>query len=420
MIILATTYAVNPNKGSEDGMGWNFVLQIARYNKVIAITRKNNEEAICKYMEEHPSVLYENITFKYFDLPYWMRFWKRKEKGAMLYYYLWQLFIPLFILTRKLQFDIVHNVNFHNDWTPSFLWVTGKPLVWGPIGHHPIIKNEFLKDYSWKIRFKNKINWVIKNTFWKLDPFLKLTKWQAKKIICMNSSVLEKIKGIEKKHIILPSVGSELNTVNEIKRKSNFEVLSIGRLVPLKGFDLTIKSFNEFLKTLSYKDKVKAKLTIVGSGTQDLFYKEMVVKLGIEKQVEFISWINREDLKEIYNRASIFLFPSHEGAGMVVSEALSYGLPVVTLNNCGPGEFITKKSGISVEQTSYKETITKLSDAILTLFHDKDKLQKMSKNACKQHENYFSWDRKGDLLHCIYNEIKLSRVVVNKKQMVTN
>ena len=36
--ILASAYAVNPYKGSEDGTGWQWVLQIARHQKVIAIT----------------------------------------------------------------------------------------------------------------------------------------------------------------------------------------------------------------------------------------------------------------------------------------------------------------------------------------------------------------------------------------------
>ena len=40
--ILITAYAVNPYKGSEDGTGWNMIQEIAKYNNVIAITRKNN------------------------------------------------------------------------------------------------------------------------------------------------------------------------------------------------------------------------------------------------------------------------------------------------------------------------------------------------------------------------------------------
>ena len=46
--IVATCYAINPYKGSEDAMGWNFVIQIARFNKVYAVTRENNKTAIEK------------------------------------------------------------------------------------------------------------------------------------------------------------------------------------------------------------------------------------------------------------------------------------------------------------------------------------------------------------------------------------
>ena len=137
--ILATTYAVNPYKGSEDGMGWNYVLQIAKNNKVIAITRENNQKAIEKYMDEHPNVLYKNIAFLYFDLPYWMRWWKKGGRGAMLYYWMWQKGVIGFVTKQNLTFDIAHNLNFHNDWTPSYLWKLGKPFVWGPVGHHPLI-----------------------------------------------------------------------------------------------------------------------------------------------------------------------------------------------------------------------------------------------------------------------------------------
>ena len=51
--IIATAYAINPYKGSEDGMGWNFTLQIARFNKVIVITRENNRGYIEKYISEN-------------------------------------------------------------------------------------------------------------------------------------------------------------------------------------------------------------------------------------------------------------------------------------------------------------------------------------------------------------------------------
>lgn len=59
-------------------MGWNFVYQIARFRKVFVVTRENNKTHIEKYMKENPDPLYQNMNFLYFDLPYWMRFWKKE------------------------------------------------------------------------------------------------------------------------------------------------------------------------------------------------------------------------------------------------------------------------------------------------------------------------------------------------------
>ena len=414
MKILATTYAVNPYKGSEDGMGWNFILQIARFNEVITVTRKNNRENIETYMKENPSELYKNITFLYFDLPYWMRFWKRGNKGALIYYYLWQMTIPLFIKKKNISFDITHNVNFHNDWTPSFLWGLGKPMVWGPIGHHPYISPTFLKKYSKKVQLKNKLTWFTKNLFWKLDPFLMLTKWNAKKIISMNSEVATKLKGIKHKEIIMPSVSSEKQTY-KTKEKNYFNILSVGRLIPLKGFDLTIQSFHTFLSTLQEEEKKQVTLTIVGSGSHESFYKKLVLDLGLEKSVKFISWIKRENLKKIYQNASLFLFPSHEGAGMVVSEALSFGLPVISLDNCGPGEFINDTCGIKVEQKNYSQTVNQLAEGITNLYTNKNTRLKLSQGAIKHFDTNFNWNLKGNKLNDIYLE-----VLKTKKSSKTN
>ena len=52
--ILATVYSVNPYKGSEEAMGWNYVYQAARYQQIIAVTRENNRGPIEQYMAENP------------------------------------------------------------------------------------------------------------------------------------------------------------------------------------------------------------------------------------------------------------------------------------------------------------------------------------------------------------------------------
>ncbi|SIS64661.1 glycosyltransferase family 4 protein [Chryseobacterium gambrini] len=404
--ILATCYAINPYKGSEDAMGWNFVYQIARFRKVFVVTRKNNKTHIEKYMKENPDPLYQNMNFLYFDLPYWMRFWKKGGRGALLYYYLWQRGIVSFVKKQKVDFDIAHNVNFHNDWTPSFLWKLKKPLVWGPVGHHPLIPKQYLKDYSQKYFLKDRLTWMVKNFFWKLSPSLKKTVQHSNHIWCMNSGVPEKLKVKKDQYSLYPSVASEdFYQKDEVAVKSDFAVISVGRFVPLKGFDLTIRSFIQFISALSEEEKAKCKLILVGTGEQKQFYKDLIQQNNADNYIEIIEWIDRRELMKMYEKASVFLFPSHEGAGMVVPEALSFGLPVVCLQNEGPGEFITEKCGFTVPQQEYDQTVTELSDALMKLFSDKDLQHKMSIEARKHYLDRFSWEKRGDHLNTIYNQI---------------
>ena len=403
--ILATCYAVNPYKGSEDGMGWNFVNQIARFNKVIAITRENNQPAIEKFMAENPNELYKNITFLYFDLPYWMRFWKKGGRGAMLYYYMWQRGIVSFIKKQNLNFDIAHNVNFHNDWTPSFLYKLEKPMVWGPIGHHPIIPNQYLKPYSIKYLIIDRATWLVKKMFWNLSFSLKKTVKNADHILCMNTGVPSVLEFKNQSFSIQPSVATEDFFEGKITKKEGFKVISVGRFVPLKGFDLTLNSFIKFLYSLSVSERENCRLTLVGTGPEKEFYQKIIAENKVEKYVEIIEWIDRKELMKLYEKASVFLFPSHEGAGMVVAEAMSFGLPVVCLNNEGPGEFVTTNCGFAVPQLDYNNTVSELKDSLQKLFFDKELLYKMSLGARKQFEERFTWNSRGEHLKNIYKKL---------------
>ena len=403
--ILATTYAVNPFKGSEDGMGWNFIYQIARYNKVIAITRKNNQAEIIRYMSENPDPIYDNINFLFFDLPKWAMFWKKGSRGALLYFYLWQRFVLNYIKKQKLNYDIVHNVNFHNDWTPSYLWKLGKPFVWGPIGHHPGISKEYLKSYSNKYYIKDRLTSLVKSFFWNFSFSLKKTKLYAKHIFCMNKSVPLNLKLTEGNYSITPSVATQDFGYVPKDSPDKFTVISAGRLVPLKGFDLTIKAFSKFVSVLSPNKKQKCELIIVGDGPELNNYKQMVKDLDMEDYVRFINWMDRSNLMNLYKQSSVFMFPSHEGAGMVVAEALSFGLPILCLDNCGPGEFIDSNCGIAVSYSDYDQTIKELYYGLSILFNSPNLYKSMSINARKRFESRFHWDVRGEEFRKVYMSI---------------
>lgn len=404
--ILTTVYSVNPYKGSEDAMGWNYVMQIARHYKVYAVTRENNRPAIEQYMIDFPNDLYANIHFLYYDLPYWMRFWKSGKRGAMLYYLMWQAGMPSFVTRQNIAFDLVHNLNFHNDWTPSYLWKLKKPFVWGPIGHHPKIPIQYLRNQSFFDFAKDRFRWGVKNYFWRVSPAFRKSLQHADYIWCMNSDVNKFIDLSQIKHHVSASVAAHdegMHALRNIERP--FSLLSAGRLVSLKGFDLTVRSFLRFLASLTPSEQKECKLFIIGSGPQENLLREFVKEAKAEDNVVFIKWMDRKELMQYFRKASVFIFPSHEGAGMVVPEALSFGLPVICLDNCGPGEMIDETCGYIVPEDNYDNTVLRLSEAIQELYRNPAHRESMSANARLRYESHFRWNQRGDKLHEIYSTI---------------
>jgi len=95
-----------------------------------------------------------------------------------------------------------------------------------------------------------------------------------------------------------------------------------------------------------------------------------------------------EQLRDLYNTADIFLFPStHEGFANVVLEAAACGLPILGLNRTSMPEFVTDgNEGFLAE--NYQELKIRLEH----LIENEDLRKQMGRNARKRAEE-FRWDR---------------------------
>ncbi|MBQ0768224.1 MAG: glycosyltransferase family 4 protein [Bizionia sp.] len=401
--ILMTAYDIDPYRGSESATGWNFVLQGARFNKVIAVTRENNQASIDSYIEKF-RIDTTNIKFYYYDLPYYLRFWKKGARGSAIYFYLWQMWLPLFVKIRKIKFDIAHNVNFHADAFPTFLWVLGKPTVWGPINHNEKIPKEYL--LSKKEFIKDRIKWIVKTVNWKLDPFLYLAKKRCAIIIGGNSSVQKRLSIPKEKFVQLTQVASSIqNDRNTNKDDKCFDVIIVGRFLTIKSFDIAILAFEDFYNNLSEQERKGVKLSIIGDGPIDL--KEICLKLNSKNQIDFHGWVDKREMDSFYQKSNVFVFPSHEGAGMVVVEALANALPIVCFDNYGPGELVNERCSIKIPYSNRTESIINFSTAMKRLHGDKKMCLKKSIGSIDLFKDRYTWDSKGTILKEIYGNLKI-------------
>lgn len=408
--ILMTAYDVDPYKGSESATGWNFILQASRFNKVIAVTRKNNRVNIERFIKERDLEV-TNIQFLYFDLPYFLMFWKKGARGSSLYFYLWQMCIPFFISSNRLQFDVSHGVNFHADSFPCFLWVLGKPTVWGPINHNEKIPSEFI--HSGKEKIADAIKWLVKNVIWVFDPFMFLAKKNTDLIIGGNSSVQKRLRIKDEKFIKLTQAASTpiddknlLSAEDYIKNSENaFNILVAGRFLTIKSFDLALLAYDKFYNALTTEQKKRVTLNIVGKGPKEKELLMLKEKLTSTSSINFLGWVEKSEMDYHYKNSAVFFFPSHEGAGMVVIEALSHGLPVICFDNFGAGEFINNDCGIKVPCRGYDLSVVDFSQALTSLFKNKSRRTSMSIASKKLFEKEFTWDVKGEKLKTLYENL---------------
>ncbi|MDU4853469.1 MAG: glycosyltransferase family 4 protein [Clostridioides difficile] len=141
---------------------------------------------------------------------------------------------------------------------------------------------------------------------------------------------------------------------------SNKNILFVGRLLEeQKGLDLLIEVFNFVVK-----QKDEWKLVIVGDGPDYKKLTNLISEKGIEKSVQIFPHTNK--INDYYINSSILLSTSRwEGFGLVITEAMECGLPVIAFDNSGPKEIIEDgKSGILIKYGDVKAMAEKTIDLI--------------------------------------------------------
>ncbi|MEZ4909533.1 MAG: glycosyltransferase [Saprospiraceae bacterium] len=401
--ILITAFSVQPYKVGEYGLDWNFIRQIARYQKVIAITRNQNREAIEQCYNEYPDN-FANIQFLYYDAKALISIKKIGIIGSMLYYFIWQIGVIGYIKREKLSFDITHNLNFYFDWIPSFLWSLNKPFVWGPVGFQPKIPKQYLKNYNLKYYLIDRISWMAKNYFWNFSLSYYLAKNKAGHIIFTNDYALENVGKVDN-YSFLTSVACQDNDWIDISNNAPFAIISAGRFVPLKGFDLGIEAFANFVETLPVHKKSMCHFTLIGEGPEEMLLKKLAKDRNVDHLITFIPSMDQEFVSESFKKASVFIYPSHEGLGTLIADALSFGLPIVCLKNVGPGRLVKSDYGIVVPQGDFDETVHQLSSALADIYFQTYKRRSMRIAARKRFHSSFHWDIWGDQMAKIYAQM---------------
>ena len=168
------------------------------------------------------------------------------------------------------------------------------------------------------------------------------------------------------------------------------KLLTCASFTQRKGHDVLIDAFN-LLKDLSWTARFVGDQRLDPAWTSSL--KRKISASHLEDRVEFVGTV--KNLSNEYQNADIFILPSRfEGYGMVLSEALAHGLPIVSTYAGAIPDVVPESAGILVAPGDYSELATALKSIIM----DQSLRMKMQMNAQKIALNLPSWNRCAEII----------------------
>jgi len=391
MKLLVSAYACEPGKGSEPGVGWNWVQALVRRGyQVHVITRSNNRENI----EKDPASRHPSLAFHYHDLSASARRWKHRRGGIYLYYLLWQW--RAYQLAKRLhaneRFDRVHHVTFVSYRQPSFMGRLGIPFIFGPIGGGESTPPRLLPTLS----FRGRLSEAIRNAGSKViavDPFMHATYSRAQIIACTTAETVARIpRRYHPKCVVQLAIGIEEAELlaTPCQAPALPRLLFVGRLLYWKGLHLALRALAEARPSLP-----GIRLTIVGSGEDRSWLEAEAQAARVTDLLDWVASKPHDEMIREYCHSTCLVFPSlHDSGGMVVLEALAVGLPVVCLDLGGPGTIASPECALIVpaRASTPEEVVRRLAEAMIRIAMDGSLRTRLSANAV-QRARQLTWDR---------------------------
>jgi len=179
-----------------------------------------------------------------------------------------------------------------------------------------------------------------------------------------------------------------------VSKLENNTLIAIGRLVEEKGFSDLISVVDLVRQHIS-----DVKLHLIGDGYLLDTLKQKVKELKLENNVILHGYLDKKEIEKHMLDSSIYVMTSlTESFGLVLVEAMSYGLPCVAYSSAaGACELINDKNGILVDGRDRYE----MARNIIDLLNNKKKREKLGVGGRNTSDYYLSKNVKNEWLNIL-------------------
>lgn len=259
---------------------------------------------------------------------------------------------------------------------------------------------------SYLVKHPNKVVWLIHQLRQAYDlmgtPYSDFTDRQPR-----DAKVLEMIRAMDRRtlsearavYTISGNVADRLRRNNQVEAEvlypppkldvlyhpgpSGDFIFTVGRLDPLKRFDLLVRAMKH--------TETPVRCRIAGTGPERDALSDLIARLGLQEKVELLGWVEDRDVVEHYaNCLGVYYAPYDEDYGYVTVEAYKAAKPVITTADAGGVlEFVEDgRNGFVCPPDSPRE----IGARIDALYRDREKARAMGL-AGQAKVREITWDR---------------------------
>ena len=294
----------------------------------------------------------------------WQRIWN-KIKYKLIYHYLPCKFTNRWIIPTK---DIDVYIAFTEGFATKLLSYTpNKKIAWV----HADLKTD---------------PWTLNSNIYKSLEEERTSYSRYDKVVCVSKSVEQ----VMRKHYGLSQTTTIYNPIDienillkasqpiDIDIPSSFNIVSVGRLVPQKGYDRLIPIIGKLRK-----EGKNIQLYIIGEGIERNYLESIIKKEGLQDVVHLMGY--QKNPYALMSKMDLFVCSSRtEGYSLVIAEAMTLGLPVISTDCAGPNELLDHgKYGLLVDNDNIS-----LFEGISTVIYN-TKLIEDLKQRSKERSNTF-------------------------------
>ena len=433
MKVFVIAFACEPNRTSEPGVGWNIVGELAKRHELTVLTRCNNRKDIEAYIAANPTASHGKIHWEYYDLAEWFHQLKKKLPcGIQLYQELWQRGAAKKYKDEFKKYDIVHHLTFGSIFFTPWAAKYSDSFVWGPIGGASgAMEDAFLKNESVKSRISEIFYRLV--AWYSFHPAPWATGLRRKcRAILFRTSELAAAAKLEPGQItaVIPEtayVGKVVPRQYKTDRHP-LKIMSVGRLIPLKGVKYTIQAFAKFVESGGegelhiYGDgPLRSELESLategcGFNTETQSHRETsassaplrlcVKKLNGGSAITFHGNVPNSEILAALDSADVLIHSSfREGGSWTILEAMAHGVPVICQDRAGMKDMVTGKCGTKVVATTPESLVNGLVDALIEYYQDPETIQNRGRAGQERVKRNYSWGSAVLSIERIYEKV---------------